>query len=224
MCLRNEAPSGSIPEENWPFPIPLKRNAGGAWYFDTQAGVKEILFRRIGENELAAMRVCQALAGAQNEYFSQTHDGDQVKQYAPKLISNPGKQDGLYWKASEGATESPIGPLAAYATGQGYGGQHDTPQPFHGYFYRILTGRVDAKGETKSFLVDGKMTGGFAILAFPAEYRNWGIMTFVIDNKGIVYERDLGDRTADVANSLTAFDPKTWRSITTDQGHEESGN
>jgi hypothetical protein len=209
--------------ENWPFPIPLKKDAAGAWYFDTKAGVQEILFRRIGKNELAAIRVCRALADAQNEYFSQTHDGDAVKQYAQKFISDPGKQDGLYWRVAEGETESPIGPLVAYATAQGYGGQQDTPQPFHGYLYRLLTGRVNGKGQTKSYLVDGKMTGGFAFVAYPAEYRNSGVMTFVIDDKGVVYEKDLGEKTADVANSLKVFNPKGWRIVTEAQG-EDSGN
>jgi hypothetical protein len=210
--------------ENWPFPIPLKKNAAGAWYFDTKAGVQEIIFRRIGRNELAAIRVCRALADAQNDYFSQTHDGESVKQYAQKIISDPGKQNGLYWKTAEGETESPIGPLVAYATGQGYGGQQDTPQPFHGYFYRILTGRVNAKGETRSFLVDGRMTGGFAFVAYPAEYRNSGVMTFVIDDKGVVYEKDLGQKTSDVANSLKSFNPKGWRTVTEEQGDDGSGN
>ena len=134
--------------ENWPFPIPLKKDAAGTWFFDAKAGVKEILFRRIGKNELAAIRVCRALADAQGEYFSQTHDGDAVKQYAQKFISDPGKQNGLYWKVAEGETESPIGPLVAYATGQGYGGEHNAPQPFHGYFYRMLTDQGErARGD-----------------------------------------------------------------------------
>ena len=162
------------------------------------------------------------LADAQNEYFSQTHDRDAVKQYAQKFISDPGKQNGLYWKVAEGETESPIGPLVAYATAQGDGGQQDTPQPFHGYLYRLLTGRVNSKGQTKRFLVDGKMTGGFAVVAYPAEYRNSGVMTFVIDDKGIMYEKDLGETTAGVANSLRAFNPKGWRIVTEDQGGNSS--
>jgi len=200
--------------ENWPFPIPLKKSAAGAWYFDTASGVKEILFRRIGRNELAAMRVCEALAYAQSDYASQTHDGDSVKQYAQQIISDSGKQNGLYWKVAEGEPESPIGPLVAYATAKGYGGQHGSPQPFYGYFYRVLTEEVNAKGETQSFVVNGKMTGGFAVLAFPAEYRNSGVMTFVIDDKGILYEKDLGENTTDVANSLRAFNPHGWKIVT----------
>ncbi len=199
--------------ENWPYPIPLKKDAAGTWYFDSKAGVKEILFRRIGKNELAAIRVCDALADAQKEYFSRTHDGDSVKQYAQKVMSDPGKQNGLYWKVAEGETESPIGPLVAYAAGQGYGGKHDTPQPFHGYYYHILTAQgANVEGGAKSYIVDGKMTGGFAFVAWPAEYRNSGVMTFLVDADGTVYEKDLGPKTADLAKQMTAYNPdKTWK-------------
>ena len=204
-----------IGAENWPFPIPLKKDAAGTWYFDTKAGLKEILYRRIGKNELAAIRVCDALADAQDEYFSQTHDGDSVKQYAQKFASDPGKQNGLYWKTAEGETESPVGPLVAYATGQGYGGQHDTPQPFHGYYYRMLTAQgANVKGGAKSYIVDGKMTGGFAFVAYPAEYRNSGVMTFVVNQDGTVYEKDLGPQTADLAKQMKAYNPdKTWKPV-----------
>ncbi len=205
--------------ENWPFPIPLKKDAAGTWYFDTPLGVKEILFRRIGKNELSAIRVCHALADAQTEYYSQTHDGDSVNQYAQKFISTPGKQNGLYWKVAEGETESPIGPLVAYATGQGYGGQHDTPQPFHGYYYRMLTAQgPNAKGGTKSYIVNGKMTGGFAFVAYPAEYRNSGVMTFIVDKEGNVYEKDLGPHTGDIASQMKAYNPdKTWKLVGMDE-------
>jgi len=201
--------------ENWPFPIPLKKDAAGTWYFDTKAGLKEILFRRIGKNELAAIRVCDVLADAQDEYFSQTHDGDSVPQYAQKFASDPGKQNGLYWKAAEGQPESPVGPLVAYATGEGYGGQHDTPQPFHGYFYRMLTAQgANVKGGAKSYIVDGKMTGGFAFVAYPAEYRNSGVMTFIVNQDGTVYEKDLGPQTADLAKQMKAYNPdKTWKPV-----------
>jgi len=204
-----------IGAENWPFPIPLKKDAADTWYFDTKAGLKEILYRRIGKNELAAIRVCDALADAQDEYFSQSHDGDSVKQYAQKFASDPGKQNGLYWKTAEGETESPVGPLVAYATGQGYGGQHDTPQPFHGYFYRMLTAQgANVKGGAKSYIVDGKMTGGFAFIAYPAEYRNSGVMTFVVNQDGTVYQKDLGPQTADLAKQMKAYDPdKTWKPV-----------
>src|SRR5271166_3079398 len=204
-----------IGAENWPFPVPLKKDAAGTWYFDTPTGVQEILYRRIGKNELAAIRVCSVLADAQNEYFGQTHDGDSVKQYAQKFASDPGKQNGLYWKAAEGQPESPVGPLVAYATGEGYGGQHDTPQPFHGYFYRMLTAQgANVKGGAKSYIVDGKMTGGFAFVAYPAEYRNSGVMTFIVNQDGTVYEKDLGPQTADLAKQMKAYNPdKTWKPV-----------
>ncbi len=194
--------------ENWPFPIPLKSNAG-QWYFDTPAGVKEILFRRIGRNELAAIRVCYALADAQDEYFGLK------QQYAQKIISDPGQQDGLYWKVAEGETESPIGPLVALATGQGYGGQHDTPQPFHGYFFHTLKAQgASAKGGAKDYIVDGKMTGGFAFVAWPAEYKNSGVMTFLVGKDGVVYEKNLGPKTADVIKAMTTYNPdKTWKAV-----------
>jgi hypothetical protein len=194
--------------ENWPFPIPLKNNAG-VWYFDTPAGAKEILFRRIGHNELATIRVCYALADAQEEYFGLK------QQYAQKIISDPGQQDGLYWKTEEGEAQSPIGPLVAYATREGYGGQHDSPQPFHGYFYRILTAQgLDAKGGAKHYIADGKMTGGFAFVAWPAEYRNSGVMTFMIDKDGVVYEKNLGPKTADLAKAMTTYNPdKSWKAV-----------
>ena len=196
-----------IGAENWPFPIPLKNNAG-QWYFDSKAGVQEILFRRIGKNEMATIRVCGVLADAQHDYFEQTHDGDAVHQYAQKFISDEGKQNGLYWKVAEGQPESPIGPLVAYATGQGYGGKHDAPQPFHGYYYRVLTGQgAKAKGGAKSYIVDGKMTGGFAFVAYPAEYRNSGVMTFLVDATGVVYEKDLGAKTADIVRQMKGYNP-----------------
>ena len=200
-----------IGAENWPFPIPLKSNAG-QWYFDTKAGAQEILFRRIGKNEIAAVRVCLALADAQREYFDQTHDGDSVHQYAQKIISDPGKQNGLYWKVAAGQPESPIGPLVADATGQGYGGHHDSPEPFHGYYYRELTGQgKNVKGGAKSYIVDGKMTGGFAFVAYPAEYHNSGVMTFLVDADGVVYEKDLGTNTADIAGPMQTYNPDpTW--------------
>ncbi len=210
-----------IGAENWPFPIPLRSNAG-QWYFDTKAGAQEILFRRIGKNEMAAIRVCAALADAQQDYFDQTHDGDTVHQYAQKFISEEGKQNGLYWKVPEGQPESPIGPLVAYAAGQGYGGQHETPQPFHGYYFHILTGQgANVKGGAKSYIVDGKMTGGFAFVAYPAEYRNSGVMTFLVDVTGVVYQKDLGPNTADIAKQMKTYNPNsTW--VVAESGEEQA--
>src|SRR5271165_5504414 len=195
-----------IGAENWPFPIPLK-SASATWYFDTKAGVKEILFRRIGKNELAAIRTCHVLADAQVEYFSQK------QQYAQHVMSEPGQQNGLYWKTAEGEPESPIGPLVAQAAERGYGGQHDTPQPFYGYYFHTLTAQgAHMKGGAKSYIVDGKMTGGFAYIAWPAEYRNSGVMTFLVGPDGTVYEKNLGPKTADLAKAITAYNPdKAWK-------------
>jgi hypothetical protein len=202
----NGAQTLMIGAENWPFPIPLNKDAAGAWYFDTKVGVKEMLFRRIGKNEMATIRVCRALADAQDEYFSQKHE------YAQHVMSDEGQQNGLYWKAAEGEPQSPIGPLVAFATRKGYGGEHDTPQPFYGYYYHTFTAQgANVKGGAKSYIVDGKMTGGFAYVAWPAEYRNSGVMTFLVDANGVVYQKDLGAKTADVAKAMTAYNPDpTW--------------
>ncbi len=208
--------------ENWPFPVPLKKNAAGQWYFDSKAGVEEVLFRRIGNNELAALRVCKALADAQDEYFSETHDGDTVHQYAQKFISDEGKQNGLYWKTAEGEPQSPIGPVFQYAAAEGYSKKAD---PFHGYFFRMLTAQgAAAPGGAKSYIVDGKMTKGFAFVAYPAEYRNSGVMTFVVNLNGTAYEKDLGPKTADLVKAMTAINPdSTWRAVSnqTDEEAEE---
>jgi hypothetical protein len=199
--------------ENWPMPIPLV-NRKNAWYFDTSAGKEEILFRRIGRNEMATIRVLQELVAAQKEYYSKTHDDDGVKQYAQKFVSDQGKHDGLYWNASNPETESPIGPLVAYAGSDGYAKTLSSPpnSPFQGYYFRVLTRQGEhASGGAKHYRVHGKMTRGFAFLAYPAEYANSGIMSFVVDQDGILYQKDLGPKTADVANALREYDPdKTW--------------
>jgi hypothetical protein len=207
--------------ENWPFPIPLKKNAAGQWYFDSKAGVEEVLYRRIGKNEYAAMRVCQALADAQVEYFNGLHDGSTVHQYAQKIISDPGEQNGLFWKTAEGEPPSPIGPVIAYATGEGYSNK---TEPFHGYFFRVLTAQgVDAPGGAKSYIKGGAMTEGFAFVAWPAEYRNSGVMTFVVNLNGVIFEKNLGPKTADLAKAVTAINPdKTWRAVS--PGTEEEAD
>lgn len=201
-----------IGAENWPFPIPLKKNASGKWYFDTKTGAQEILFRRIGRNELNAIEVCQALANAQEEYFRELHDGSTVHQYAQRILSEEGKQNGLYWKVAEGQPESPIGPLVAHATAQGYGNAGGKPEPFHGYFFHTLKAQgANAPGGAKNYVVDGNMTGGFAFVAYPAEYRNSGVMTFLIDKNGVVFQKDLGPETTSIAKAITSYNPdKTW--------------
>ena len=181
--------------DNYAFPVPLGQNSSGQWYFDTAAGKDEILARRIGKNELTAITACQALAGAQKQYFSQTHDGGTVKQYTQKFVSDPGKQNGLYWVATEGRP-SPLDELGdfgkAVASNTG-----DQPPLFNGYRYRIL--------KKPSDLVNGRMTRGFAILAYPAEYQSTGIMTFIVGRDGVVYQKDLGDKTGEVAFDMTDF-------------------
>jgi hypothetical protein len=194
--------------DNYPFPIPLGQNPSGQWYFDTAAGKDEILARRIGKGELTEIAACGAIADAQQQYFSQTHDGDKVKQYAQKFVSDEGKHNGLYWPVPESQTPSPLGQLGDFAKAAGYTSSGDKPQPFNGYFFQILTKQGDkAQGGAKDYIVDGKMTGGFAILAYPAEYRNSGIMTFIIDKGGTVYQKDLGEKTTDVAVAMTEYNP-----------------
>lgn len=158
--------------ENYPFPFALLKNSSGQWYFDSNSAKQEIVARRIGGNELSTIEALNAIADAQAEYFSQTHDGGHARQYAQKFISDEGKQNGLYWKpADENQPESPLGPLAAYASAEGYAGNTQGPQSFHGYLYRILTKQgEEAHGGAKEYIVNGAITGGFAIVAYPAEY------------------------------------------------------
>lgn len=195
--------------ENWPMPIPLV-NKGKSWYFDTAAGKKEILYRRVGRNEISTIYVCQQLVAAEKEYYS-THGNE----YAQKFLSDEGKQDGLYWKVPDGQQPSPIGPLVASAVAEGYTAAHDGAQttPYRGYFYRILERQgPSASGGAKSYVVDGKMTGGFAFLAYPAEYRSSGVMTFVVGKDGMVYRKDLGPNTATIAKAMKSFNPdSTWK-------------
>jgi hypothetical protein len=203
-----------IGSDNYPFPFSLMKNASGQWYFSSASAKEEILARRIGGNELATVDVLNAMADAQVEYFSHTHDGSSVYQFAQKFVSDAGKQDGLYWKAADDEPESPLGPLAAEASADGYGGGTQ-PAPFHGYFYRMITKQGShAQGGAKNYIVNGNMTGGFAILAYPAEYRNSGVMTLVTNQDGNVYEKDLGVQTADLAKAITEFDPDdTWKPV-----------
>jgi hypothetical protein len=202
--------------ENYPFPFALLKNTSGQWYFDTASAKEEVLARRIGGNELSTVEVLNAMADAQAEYFSGTHDGSHVRQYAQKFVSDDGKQNGLYWKqADENQPESPLGPLAAHASAEGYGGNTQAPQPFHGYFYRILTKQGEkAHGGAKEYVVNGAMTAGFAILAYPAEYGNSGVMSFLIDQEGVVFQKNLGDNTPDEAKAIAAFNPDdTWKPV-----------
>lgn len=200
-----------IGAENWPTPIPLESKAG-AWYFDTPAGKQEILYRRIGRNELAVIQTCRELVDAEKEYYGQPHDGESGNQYAQKLPSDPGKHNGLYWQASAGEGESPIGPLVASAAMGSRGADAaQKAEPFQGYYFRILSAEKSAHG-VESYVVDGKMTRGFAFVAYPAEYRSTGVMTFMVDQDGIVYEKDLGRRTPDIAKTLNRYGrDASWR-------------
>jgi hypothetical protein len=202
-----------IGAENWPTPIPLMRSASG-WYFDTAAGKQEILYRRIGRNELAAIQVCQELIDAEKEYYGQPHDGGPDKQYAQQFLSDSGKHNGLYWKTESNDPNSPIGPLLAFAAVESNAQDSgQPPQPYMGYYFRVLKAQgPSAPGGARSYVMDGKMTGGVAFVAYPAEYRSSGVMTFIVKKDGIVYEKDLGVRTMEIAKSLAKYDrDSSWR-------------
>ena len=200
--------------DNFPFAIPLKKDASGQWAFDMAGGREEVLNRRIGRNELAIIEVCQAVAQAEGDYFSRLHDGATTKQYALKFISDPGKQNGLYWKSNEGQPESPLGPLVAFATAEGYSAKPDAHTPFHGYYFRMLQGQSkNAPGGAKGYVVDGKMVGGFAFVAYPAEYGNSGVMSFMINQDGVLLQKDLGKTTAETASAMNEFDPAGWSPV-----------
>ncbi len=202
-----------IGDEGWPFPIPLVKEATG-WRFDTAAGKEEILFRRVGRNELSTIQACQMYVQAQNEYARRGHDGKPAGVYAQKVASDAGMQNGLYWAAKPGEPLSPLGEFAAQAAEEGYSvGQKPSPVPFHGYYFRILTAQGKAvPGGAKSYIANGDMTGGFALLAWPAEYGNSGVMTFLINRDGVVYQKDLGEETTKLAGQMKDYNPdKSWR-------------
>ena len=201
-----------IGAENWPAPIPLVKNSSGAWYFDTEAGMKEILYRRIGTNENDAIEVLYGLVDAQREYASQQRDGAKTKHFALKFISTAGKQDGLYWKTEDNEPASPIGPQVVGATNEGYTVQQGHATPFHGYYFRILTKQGPAaKGGARDYVVNGQLTRGFAFVVYPAEYRNSGVMTFIVNQDGAVYERDLGPDTVKLGAAMSEYNPDgTW--------------
>jgi hypothetical protein len=203
-----------IGNEAWPFPIPIVREAGGGWRFDTRQGKEELLNRRIGNNELSAIQVCLAYVDAQREYASKDRNGDGVLEYAEKFLSEPGKKDGLYWEARENEEQSPLGPLIGEAQKQGYKKKSgNEPSPYHGYFYKILKaqGRSAPRG-AYNYVIGGRMIGGFAMVAYPAKYGSSGIKTFIVSHDGVVYEKDLGKKTASIAQAMTMFNPdKSWR-------------
>jgi hypothetical protein len=199
--------------ENWPFPIPLVNNHG-MWFFDTAAGKQEIVFRRIGINEISAMDACRELVEAQKQYFAR-RPGDLPKQFAQKLVSDEGQHNGLYWHGADDEFNSPINPLIAYARQnlpQDQVGEH---VPFNGYMFRILTSQgPHASGGAKNYIVDGKMSAGFAFVAYPVEYGSSGVMTFIVDESGTIYEKDLGPDTTKLARAMAVYEPdSTWHKV-----------
>jgi len=207
-----------VGKEDYPFPIPIVKK-GEFWLFDTQAGKEEILNRRIGRNEISTIQVCLAYVDAQREYARRGQGGG-LMEYAQRFASSPGKRDGLYWEAKEGESPSPLGPLVAEAVKEGYKKREDGKQaqgqtliPYHGYYYKILKAQgKNASGGEYDYVVKGKMIGGFALVAYPAEYGVSGVMTFIVNHDGVVYEKDLGKATEKVAVIMKKFDPnKTWK-------------
>ncbi len=205
-----------IGNDDWPFPIPVVKK-DGVWLFDTNEGREEILARRVGRNELSVIQVCLAYVDAQKEYAVKDRDDDGVLAYAQKFLSDPGKKNGLYWKAKEGDEQSPLGPLVGVAQEKGYSGKQSEgrPIPYHGYYYRILKAQgKNAKGGDYDYVVKGKMIGGFALVAYPAQYGSSGIMTFIVSHAGEVYQKDLGENTENTALKMKLFNPdSTWNKI-----------
>jgi hypothetical protein len=207
-----------IGAENWPTPIPLV-NKGGAWYFDTETGKQEILYRRIGKNEMSAIRVCQELVAAQKEYFA-----DHNNEYAQKVFSDEGQHNGLYWKTSDDHL-SPIGPLVAAAVTENLTKNQDSrPTPYRGYYYHVLTRQgKNAPGGAKGYVANGKMTEGFAFVAYPAEYRSSGVMTFIVSEDGSVYQKDLGKKTEVLAKAMKEFNPNSSWQKSEEQQEDTAG-
>ncbi|MCI0454282.1 MAG: DUF2950 domain-containing protein [Candidatus Dadabacteria bacterium] len=203
-----------IGSEDWPFPIPIVKK-GETWVFDTKAGKEELLNRRIGRNELNTIEAMHGYVDAQREYVSRDRDGNGDIEFAQKIISTEGKHDGLYWEAKEGKEESPLGPLFAEAVGEGYTlrkKQTGQPTPYHGYLFKVLKAQgKDAPGGRYDYVVNGKMILGYALLAYPASYGSSGIMTFIVNQDDVVYQKNLGKNTAKIAESITRYNPdKTW--------------
>ena len=204
-----------IGNEQWPFPVPLVKDANG-WRFDTAAGKEEVLNRRIGRNEIAAIRVCSMYVTAQRLYAHAQHDGEPAGVYAQTFRSDPGKQNGLYWPAGRGEKRSPVGDLMADAAAEGKRpAQNSQPSPFHGYYFRILSAQgAEAPGGAKAYVVNGKMSGGFALVAWPAQYDATGVMTFVVNQDGTVRQKDLGSETDAAARAMTTYNPDaSWEAV-----------
>ena len=208
-----------IGAKNWPTPIPLV-DKGNSWYFDTAAGKMEILYRRIGRNEMSTIRVCHELVAAEKEYYAMQHS-----EYAAKIFSDQGQHNGLFWRGADGEPQSPIGPLVAAAVAEGYAkGQGGPPTPYRGYYYHVLTRQgKGAPGGAKSYIVNGKMTGGFAFLAYPAEYRSSGVVTFLVGEDGLVYQKDLGKKTDALAKATNEYNPNSSWKRAEEQAAETAG-
>jgi Protein of unknown function (DUF2950) len=203
-----------VGNHDWPFPVPIVKK-GNTWVYDTMAGKEELLNRRIGRNELNTIQTCLAIVDAEREYALKDRDGDGLLEYAQKFRSTEGKKDGLYWPAKEGEPQSPLGDLVAKAVKEGYGPRkpEQGPQPYHGYYFKIVKAQgKNAPGGAYDYVVKGSMIGGFALVAYPAEYGASGIMTFIVNHDGVVYEKDLGKETGKIASAMTKYDPdKTWK-------------
>lgn len=208
-----------VGEDRWPLPIPLVRRAG-RWSWDGAAGARELILRRIGADELHTISVMKGFVAAQNDYASVGHDGGPPGVYAQKLRSGSGKQDGLYWEVPAGASPSPAGPLLAAATSEGYTVSGSLATPYHGYLFRMLTSQgTSANGGARDYLTNGKLTGGFALIGYPASYGASGVMTFIVNQDGVVWQRDLGKDTAAAATAITAFDPdQSWTPLAPEAG------
>jgi hypothetical protein len=200
-----------IGNDNWPFPIPIVKKGEG-WMFDTKAGREEVLNRRIGRNELSAIRVCLGYVEAQRDYASMDRERDGIIQYAQKFASDSYTRNGLYWEPAKGEIPSPLGPFAARAAAEGYRRASDKPTPYNGYYYKILKGQgKSAPGGAFSYVINGHMVAGFALVAWPAEYGVSGVMTFIVNQNGIVYQKDLGPKTDGIAKAMTLYNPdRTW--------------
>ncbi len=204
----------NLGNDDWPFAIPIvKKDA--LWHFDAKEGSDEILARRIGKNEWNTIQFCLAYVDAQREYALEDRGGDGLLEYAQKFISDPGKKNGLYWEEKEGEKPSPLGPLAAEAAKQGYSTKKTRQSPYHGYYFRILKAQgKNATGGAYDYMANGKMIGGFALVAYPAKYASSGVMTFIVNHDGVVYQKDLGSKTGKTAQTIKIFDPdSTWEKV-----------
>jgi len=205
-----------VGKDDWPFPIPLKK-VGERWQFDTAAGKEEILDRRIGENELSTIQTMLAYVDAQGDYADFQRQRSGMPEYAQRILSSPGKMDGLYWPSAEGEPQSPLGPLVAAARAAGYrrSAKAEEPSPYHGYFYKVLTSQgPNARGGAADFIVNGRMIGGFGLATWPARYGDSGVMTFIVNHDGMVYQKNLGPQTAKLAPAISRFDPdSSWQKV-----------